>query len=147
MLGRILLVVAALGLTAFVYNEWETRKFMNPDRQSVVDEIEWFTGYTVPNEAKILFAKRSRPSPLLGDYSSCVLITLNEENFLDFTTQFEPIAPHGFEFSCPDFSEFMQMTDQFNFQHLTYKTIEPDEWFLVQADPQRSAALFAMSMM
>lgn len=147
LLGRIVLVIAALVLTAIVYTEWETRRFMNPDRESVVKEIQWFTGYTLPDSAKIVFAKRSRPSPILGDYSTCAAIELNESEFATFLKKFSDETPKNILVGCPNRVAFDRVLKWVQFEIIGQGMVdEPDETYIALVDQQRHTVLLIMTI-
>lgn len=120
---------------------------MNPDRESVVEEIQWFTGYMLPNDAKILFAKRSRPSPLLGDYSSCVVAELTHSEFEEFLKRFSEAAPEDILVGCPNEDSFSRKLEDFRFEIIGRGMVdEPDETYIILVDERHQSVLLIMTI-
>ncbi|MEL6112507.1 MAG: hypothetical protein AAFR20_06860 [Pseudomonadota bacterium] len=123
---RFFVVFAVAGIGYFVAMEIQMRRAENPSRASVAKEIEYYTGYTMPNNVEIIEAYRSRPSLLLGDYHSCLTLKFTASEFQSFLADLSFTTEKRIEGSCRTGEGFI-----FEGQYFHDRQHEPDEFALI----------------
>lgn len=71
-----------------------------PSRTATVNLVEHYSGYRLSDEADVLFARRSYPT-FRGQFGSCVMVRLSDEELAHFMTQVPPREFRGYVLPCP----------------------------------------------
>lgn len=141
MLKNALIGLLFLTLSMCAYGEWQTQKFMNPDFESLHAEIKYFTGYDLIEPEAVLKVSRNRPSPLMGDYSSCTLLKLSDDEFKNFLKTVPTTKAINREWGCPQNAKLSQEISKYDYEQYAYRQIDSDEYCLILLDRAKNVIL------